>query len=113
MFKCLTAIALGSALLLAPALAQADESTTPPTPNSVKTPGNGPTVSGGVWSGPSYSPYANMMPGPAAAQPAVPVVAEGYPMQEGRSAYIENGPGYELRPDMLPPEDTTYYSRGR
>src|SRR5579859_3203019 len=40
----LITIGLGSALVLAPALALADESTTPPTPNSVKTPGNGPTV---------------------------------------------------------------------
>ncbi len=44
MRKIMTAIGLGSALMLAPALAIADESTTPPTPNTEKTPGNGPTT---------------------------------------------------------------------
>jgi hypothetical protein len=106
MLKSISAIVLGSALLLAPALAQADQSTEPASPYTVKTPGNGPTAhpqywrddaangmverrsaaedpafggpagpmfggpgyrydADGVWSGPSYSPYANMYRGPA------------------------------------------------
>ena len=117
MLKSISAIALGSALLLAPVLALDDQSTEPPSPNTVKEPGNGPTIhrqwrhhaanngegwqerraaaetpiangpgfdagysspgqfqysttgaSGGVFSGPSWSPYANMIPGPASAQ---------------------------------------------
>jgi hypothetical protein len=117
MLKSVSAIALGSALLLAPALARADQSTEPPSPYTVKEPGNGPTIhrqwrhhtanngaarqekraaaetpiangpgfdagysapgqfqysttgaNGGVFSGPSSSPYANMIPGPAPAQ---------------------------------------------
>jgi hypothetical protein len=44
MLKIIAAIGLGSALLLAPAIAFADESTTPPKPTTVKTPGNGPDV---------------------------------------------------------------------
>ena len=43
MLKILKAIGLGSALLLAPAVALADESTNPPTPTTMKPPGNGPT----------------------------------------------------------------------
>jgi hypothetical protein len=49
MLKTISAIALGSALLLGPALAFADESTSPPTPDSVKTPGNGPTIHRHHW----------------------------------------------------------------
>ena len=94
----LKTIALGSILALAPVLALADESTTPPSPYTEKAPGNGPNLhryhhwrgdrygmierrssavtpeapvysqpyqAGGVWSGPSGSPYGNMYPRPA------------------------------------------------
>jgi hypothetical protein len=44
MLKIMAAVGLTSALLLAPALAFADESSTPPSPDAVKTPGNGPDV---------------------------------------------------------------------
>lgn len=44
MLKIIAAIGLGSALVLAPAVAFADESTTPPKADTVKTPGNGPDV---------------------------------------------------------------------
>jgi hypothetical protein len=44
MLKIIAAAGLTSALLFAPALAFADESTTPPSPDTVKTPGNGPDV---------------------------------------------------------------------
>jgi hypothetical protein len=44
MLKIIAAIGLGSALMLTPVLAYADESTTPPTPDTVKTPGNGPDM---------------------------------------------------------------------
>ena len=44
MLKIMAAIGLASALTLAPALAFADESTTPPSPDAVKSPGNGPDV---------------------------------------------------------------------
>ena len=62
MLKTLSAIALGSALLLAPAVALADMSTTQPSPYVAKAPGNGPDVRelnqwrgdryyGGAWEG--------------------------------------------------------------
>jgi hypothetical protein len=44
MLKIVAAIAVGSALVLAPVFAFADESTTPPKADTVKTPGNGPDV---------------------------------------------------------------------
>jgi hypothetical protein len=44
MLKIIAAIGVSSALMFAPAVALADESTTPPTPDTVKTPGNGPTI---------------------------------------------------------------------
>jgi hypothetical protein len=44
MLKIYAAIGLASALVLAPVPAFADESTTPPKPNTVKTPGSGPDV---------------------------------------------------------------------
>jgi hypothetical protein len=40
----LKTIALGSALALAPVVALADQSTTPPTPYTEKAPGNGPDL---------------------------------------------------------------------
>jgi hypothetical protein len=100
MSRIISTVLFGAALTLAPALAFADESTTPPSPDRVQTPGNGPTISQHhrrvsrrmdvesaraasesehtgydsagemarpAWSGPSYSPYANMMPGGASA----------------------------------------------
>jgi hypothetical protein len=44
MLKSIAAIAIGSTLVLAPMAALADESTTPPKADTVKTPGNGPDV---------------------------------------------------------------------
>jgi hypothetical protein len=44
MLKIIAAAGLSSTLILAPALALADESTTPPKADTVKTPGNGPDV---------------------------------------------------------------------
>lgn len=44
MLKMLAALSLTSALVFAPVVAFADESTTPPSPDSVKTPGNGPDM---------------------------------------------------------------------
>jgi hypothetical protein len=44
MLKIIAAIGLACSLMLAPALAFADESTTPPKADTVKTPGNGPDV---------------------------------------------------------------------
>ena len=89
MLKHIAALALGSSLLIAPAIAQADESTTPPSPYTDSTPGNGP--SHGYGDGPDY----------------------GYGMHEGRSAFIErdNGAGYGWNVPSV--EDQTYYSRGR
>ena len=42
MKKTLLALGVASTLVLAPALAFADEATTPPSPNAPSTPGNGP-----------------------------------------------------------------------
>jgi hypothetical protein len=44
MLKRIVATAVTAALLFAPVAAFADESTTPPSPDTVKTPGNGPDV---------------------------------------------------------------------
>jgi hypothetical protein len=44
MLKIIAAIGVSSALVLVPVVSFADESTTPPTPDTVKTPGNGPTI---------------------------------------------------------------------
>ena len=43
MKKTLLALGVASALVLAPALAFADEATNPPSPNAPSTPGNGPS----------------------------------------------------------------------
>jgi hypothetical protein len=42
MMKTLLALGVASALVLAPVVAFADDSTTPPSPNAPSTPGNGP-----------------------------------------------------------------------
>jgi hypothetical protein len=44
MLKVIAALAIGSAMVLAPALSFADESTTPPKADTVKSPGNGPDI---------------------------------------------------------------------
>jgi hypothetical protein len=44
MLKIIAALGVGSALVLTPVFAFADESTTPPKADTVKTPGNGPDV---------------------------------------------------------------------
>jgi hypothetical protein len=44
MLKIIAAIGVSSALMFAPCVALADESTTPPKPTTVKTPGNGPDM---------------------------------------------------------------------
>jgi hypothetical protein len=44
MLKIIAAIGVSSALMFGPSFAFADESTTPPKPTTVKTPGNGPDM---------------------------------------------------------------------
>jgi hypothetical protein len=49
--KYIAVLALGSSLLIVPAIAQADESTTQPSPYTNSTPGNGPSYGYGMHEG--------------------------------------------------------------